>query len=114
MTLIGKGRPSPELLSEVRAAKPELLALLSLAKEERPTPGSEWAVLAQQPGHCGSCQHWTAAPEWGPHLGECELGRKLHGWLDGHPHAPVIIQAAHACPVVFGTGNRWNPREVSR
>lgn len=107
-------RIHPALLDEVRAAKPEVMAALNKAKEEALTAEvvayphnlsrPAWAVLAQQPGHCGSCARWEAHPAPADHMGMCSAGRRAHSELHGEPLAPVEIQAGHTCRVYGAQG----------
>ncbi|WP_034386001.1 hypothetical protein [Deinococcus sp. YIM 77859] len=117
LALSGRGRPPAELLEAVRAAKPALLeALRSPAKEEAapassspptvapwedlppvPTkagpPRPDWARVAAQPGHCGSCARFELAPEWGALMGTC--GCPPEAWPGNL--APLAIHAGHRC-----------------
>ena len=61
-----------------------------------------WAVLSQQPGHCGSCQRFTPSPDWGPYMGEC--GTVSRAWWPDS--APLSIHMAHACPLEGAQGYR--------
>lgn len=65
-----------------------------------------WQVLAQQPGHCGSCARWKAHPAPSEHIGMCSAGRRACGDMVGAPLAPIEIQAGHACLVYGNQGYR--------
>ena len=141
----GTGRPPADLLAELKARKPEVLAHLAAgvrgpvedpAKEEMPPPAAlplspdvvqilpahsgeqvspppledlpdvspnsgdnlpplpDWAEIAAQPGHCGSCaRSKPAAPEWGADMVTCTCDPVA--WWPASP--PLAIHYAARC-----------------
>lgn len=62
----------------------------------------DWAAMGTESGRCGSCARWTRTDYILE--GECNAGRRAHGWFDGNPQAPVIITIAHRCAAHGGQG----------
>lgn len=59
-------------------------------------------ALQAESGRCGSCRRWTPAEY--PLEGECNAGRRAHGWFDGDPQAPVLTTPHHRCAAQGGQG----------
>lgn len=86
--------PSADLLAQIRAAKPALLAHLASQRQtvaRRPYP--DWALIGAQPGHCGSCARWREDADWGPFMGHCAAPTAAY-WPEA---VPLAIHAGHAC-----------------
>jgi hypothetical protein len=54
---------------------------------------------AKMRGHCGTCRHFTDAPNWGRLMGECALGWAAHEpWGVSQNASPLpVMQAGAAC-----------------
>ena len=86
--------PSADLLTQIRAAKTDLLGYLAAQqqKEARKTY-PDWAAIGAQFGHCGGCAHWQPTPERGPLFGDCTAPINAF-WPDA---APTEIHVGHHC-----------------
>jgi len=67
-----------------------------VARPARPSPQARLAALAGEPGHCGTCRHFTPDPEGGP-IGVCGLGRGAFEPWARHSRLSVEIHVAAAC-----------------
>lgn len=50
---------------------------------------------ASERGRCGTCRHFTDAPDWGRYMGEC-----AQGWRHHTPWAPLGERNAPPLPVM--------------
>lgn len=77
--------------------------------QTRPVP--DMAARAAERGRCGTCRHFTAAPDWGRLMGECSLGWAVHTpWAPGGPGPdapPLPVMHAAARCMCHGVAPRW-------
>lgn len=109
LTVTGQGRPPEELLAALRAAKPDVLPILTARADAVPVPASpdvllppwerparpllDWAAIAAQVGHCGSCARSTDAPDWGTLMVTCSApSAAFEGSMK-----PLALHVGHRC-----------------
>ena len=86
------GKRTPELASEVKEARFELVILLKM----------------EQKGHCFTCFFWKS-DTFSPHLGVCSLGWSAHEHWNSSTD-PVYIHAACEC---MCEPKRWQTKHRS-
>lgn len=95
-----RSRPAPAPLAPVQAPP---------RPQTRPLP--DMAARAAERGRCGTCRHFTAAPDWGRLMGECSLGWAVHTpWAPGGPGPdapPLPVMHAAARCMCHGVAPRW-------
>ena len=99
-----RGTITLDLAARIKAQKRQLLDALLSEPERAPTPDP--FELGRQPGHCGSCAHWTH-DGLGDYLGLCRLGWKAHGF----PHQPGPVMSTVHSPCSAHDGAAWKPRK---
>lgn len=71
-------------------------------------------TLASRPGFCGTCIWWKGPADHPVNtvpVGDCLLGRRAHGQLDGNPILPVPTTVHHNCQAVVAAGVRgWRKK----
>lgn len=128
LRVYGEGRPQPEVMAEVRAQKPALLAYLRGEDVGQPAPLSsspvkgahkvrplpDWEAIIQEAGRCGSCARASDAPEWGPLMVFCSCP-DVAFWPD---RAPIAIHKGHGCMAyrVEGeeVGEGWRAKDTGK
>lgn len=101
------GPVSKALVEGMETHRTALLAQLAYAEGRMSDGRLDVAWLATQPGRCSTCALWRGPDGYGE--GQCLLGRRAHGWLDGVPLAPVTTTIHYSCGAREGRGWRRKP-----
>ena len=112
------GAPAPQTQAAPVLVTPpgRCPALPPVQAPPRPEPRAlpDMAARARARGHCGTCRHFTPAPDWGRFMGVCGLGWAAHTpWAPSGPlpNSPseVVIHAAARC-MCCGLASHWAAR----